>query len=563
MDPTCKQVLSLTDIIKGFIAKNQKLFMVYLVFLLLLPLQDIGMPHMFGKLIQSIKDRKNLTYPLIIIISIMVIMQIGYSLADYVEIKMFPAIQKHTRELMMMHLMDIQRTNYEELKLGEITTKLIKLPAAVYIFIDQWKNLFIPQAIVFTFAIGYFFVHEKIIGISLLLLVISLVITILISMRKCEQVSKQRDKSFNDIYEEVDDVLRNVVTVLNFEQEKQEVDRIDTKHKLYQELCEGSLHCALRVRYIFLPIILGYLMFFTYYSYNRVKQNKLQLAVFISMFIIMLQLTGTMWRIIGSVKDMVVRWGIIQESLDVFRKCPRRQRPVETLEQPIPGIVFKNVGYSYVDQDGAQRQVMENFNLWLRPQERVLIVGKIGSGKTTILRLIMKYLEPQYGEIFIDSVPYYDVSPEYIRKRVGYIPQNPILFNRTIYENITYGLDNVTRQDVINLLYRLGVYELVDKTTHGLDTEVGKYGSKLSGGQRQIVWIVRTMLQNPDIVVMDEPTSAIDESTKDTVQLLLRIMMQDKTVVMVTHDPFLTKFADRVIEISDGAIVRDKTQKNQ
>lgn len=562
MERECKQVLTLTDIIKGFIAKNKNLFMIYVVFLLLLPLQDIGMPHMFGKLIQSIKDKRNLTYPLIAIITIMVIMQIGYSFADYVEIKMFPAIQKHTRELMMSHLMDIQRTNYEELKLGEITTKLIKLPAAVYIYIDQWKNLFVPQTIVFMVAITYFFMHEKLIGISLLILAVSLIVTIIISMRKCEKVSKQRDKSFNEIYEEVDDVLRNVVTVLNFEQERQEVDRIDVKHKAYQELCEDSLHCALRVRYIFLPIILGYLIFFTYYSYSRVQQKKLELAVFVSMFIIMLQLTGTMWRVIGSVKDMVVRWGIIQESLDVFRKCPRRNRPTETLPHHVPGIVFKNVGYSYKDQSGAQRLVMEHFDVWLRPQQRVLMIGKIGSGKTTILRLIMKYLEPQHGEIFIDGVPYYDVSPEYIRKRVGYIPQNPILFNRTIFENITYGLENVTREDVTTLLYKLGVSELVDKTTHGLDTDVGKYGSKLSGGQRQIVWIVRTMLQNPDIVVMDEPTSAIDENTKDTVQLLLSMVMQAKTVIMVTHDPFLTRFADRIIEISDGGIVRDDLTKH-
>lgn len=558
MVQTCKRVLTLSDLVIGFIRENKGLFAIYVVFLLLLPLQDIGMPHIFGRLIQSLRDRNPITLPLVLIMVIMVIMQLGYTLADYVEIKMFPAIQKYTRDIMMKQLMHTQKTNYEELKLGEITTKLIKLPSAVYIFIDQWKNLFIPQAIVFTVAIVYFTIHQRVIGLTLLVLVASLIAAIYFQVHNCEVVSKERDKAFNDIYEEVDDVLRNVVSVLNYEQEKQEIDRIDERHKLYKGLCEESLHCALRVRYVFLPIILLYLIFFTYYTYKQVQLKKIELAVFISMFIIMLQLTGTLWRIIGSVKDMVVRWGIIQESLDVFRQCPPRKRPNETLDHPVPGLVFKNVGYSYKDTSGVRRVVLDNFDLWIQPESRILIVGKIGSGKTTILRLVMKYLEAEKGEIFLNNVPYSDITPEQVRRIVGYVPQNPILFNRTIYENIAYGIPNVSRMQVVKLLYQLGVQELVEKTTHGLDTEVGKYGSKLSGGQRQIVWIVRTILQNPDIIVMDEPTSAIDEGTKQTVHKLLSAMMVKKTVVMVTHDPFLVKFADRIIEISDGAIIRDQ-----
>ena len=96
-----------------------------------------------------------------------------------------------------------------------------------------------------------------------------------------------------------------------------------------------------------------------------------------------------------------------------------------------------------------------------------------------------------------------------------------------------------------------------------MDTNVGKYGSKLSGGQRQIVWIIRTIIQNPDIVLLDEPTSAIDEKTKDIVHNLLKVVMRGKTIIMVTHDPFLKQFADRVIELKHGAIINDSPIKNQ
>lgn len=564
MNLSCEKTWTVWKLIHGFIQENKRLFAVYVVFLLLLPIQDIGMPHMFGKLIQSIQRKGNPIFPVAVIISIMVVMQVAYSLADWVEVKMYPSIQKYTRTKMMDHIIELQKTNYEELQLGQITTKLIKLPTAVYIFMDQWKNVFLPQAIVFAVAVIYFTFHDKVIGGTLLLLIIALVVTIYGTVRMCEGVSKERDQSYNAIYEEVDDVLRNVITVLNYDQRPQEMERLDTMHANYQQLCERSLKCALRVRYLFVPIILSYLIFFTVYSFHNVRKGRLELAAFVAMFIIMMQITGGLWRLIGMVKDMIVRWGIIQESMELFRKCPPRARPDTQVGEVVPGLLFQGVGYAYRDQETQrQRVVLDQFHLWIRPQEKVLMVGKIGSGKTTVLRLLMKYLEPAAGEIYLDGMPYYDLTPEYVRSRIGYIPQNPILFNRTIYENIAYGLPHVTRDQVRDVLYQLGVSELIDMASQGLDTDVGKFGSKLSGGQRQIIWIVRTMLQNPDVLVMDEPTSAIDEHTKESVQALLQRVMHGKTVIMVTHDPFLLGFADRVVELQHGTIVRDEKKKDR
>lgn len=555
----CVNELTISKMIVEYIKDNKKLFLIYVLFLLILPLQDIGLPHLLGKLTNSIQSKSNLTTPLTLIILIILLLQVAYSLADYVEIKMYPSVQKYVREKMMEHIFMVQKTNYEELKVGEITTKLIKMPALMYTYMENWKNLYIPQTIVFTVAIIYFFFHNWIIGAALLILILSLAYMIYSSIFVCEGLAKKRDKVYNNLYEEVDDVLRNAITILNFNQEDNELKRIDTYHDEYKILSERALNCAMRVRYTFLPIILCFLIFFTYYSYKKVINGEMQPGAFISLFIIMLYIINSMWRMIGNVKEIVLKWGMIQETLEVFNKCTKEREDNGVIYNAPNkmGIVFKEIGYYFEDDNGVRRDIFDGLNLEFNENEKVLVIGQIGSGKTTILRMMMKYIEPIKGEIFINNVPFSKIHCNDLRKYIGYIPQNPILFNRSIYENITYGVIGYDKDAIVSLIDQLGLQDIFSKLPSGMDTNVGKYGSKLSGGQRQIVWILRTIIQNPPIILMDEPTASIDENTKEIVHNLLELLMKEKTIIMVTHDPFLLKFTDRVVEMKHGKVVSD------
>jgi ABC-type multidrug transport system fused ATPase/permease subunit len=559
MVETCQNDLTIGKLIQEYIGDNKGLFVMYVLFILIIPLQDVGLPHFFGKLTKAIQNKDSLKTPLVCIIAIMFILQIGYSIADQVDIKMFPTIQKFVREKMMNHIFEMQKTNYEELKIGEITTKIIKMPALMYSYMEHWKNLFIPQAVVFTVAIIYFMRQDVLIGFTLLILIVSLTYMIWTSISLCEGLARKRDSVYNSLYEEVDDVLRNVITVLNYNQEGGELERIDGYHQEYTMLSQDALKCAMRVRYVFMPIIAVYLIFFTYYMYMKVEAKKLELGSFVAIFIIMIYLTNAMWRIIGNVKDIVLKWGMIKETLDMFKVCDKYKEYESTKIPNLPGIVFYDVSYSFKDEAGNKRELYSHLNLHIKPGERTLIVGQIGSGKTTILKLIMKYIETTGGEIYVNNIPYSVIKPGDLRQFVGYIPQNPILFNRTIYENICYGMPNITKVMVEDAIMELGLFDIFSKMPLGIDTSVGKYGSKISGGQRQIVWIVRTILQSPDIVLMDEPTASIDEKTKEIVNNLLTVLMKGKTIIMVTHDSYLMKLADRVIEMKHGEVVNDKT----
>ena len=183
--------------------------------------------------------------------------------------------------------------------------------------------------------------------------------------------------------------------------------------------------------------------------------------------------------------------------------------------------------------------------------QKVLVMGRIGRGKSTLLKLIMKYDTPQSGQLYFEGKAYNDIDETYMRSKIGYVPQYPQLFNRTIFENITYGTSGTSKEYVHSLLVDLELEHMFDSFTDGLDMVVGKGGSKLSGGQSQVVWILRVMLQDPEILLLDEPTASIDDTTKNVVRgLLVGMMKHDRTVVMVSHDEYLVAHVDRLIKLS-------------
>ena len=264
------------------------------------------------------------------------------------------------------------------------------------------------------------------------------------------------------------------------------------------------------------------------------------------------------FNILGSWKDILLRSGIIQHSLDTFEECKIARAPYDKPAGDPTGIVFQDVDFAYVSKD-MQRPVFKDFQLKIRLKETTLIVGEIGSGKSTIISMLMKYQTPQAGEIFLQGTPYSTIDVKELRRRISYIPQTPILLNRTVYDNIVYGLTaEKTRADVEELIKSLSLSKFLDNLPKGLDTPVGIHGSKLSGGQRQIIWILKSILMNPEIIIMDEPTSAIDDATKNIVHHLLKKVMVGKTVIMITHDSYLLKFANRILTLKEGRIINDE-----
>ena len=189
----------------------------------------------------------------------------------------------------------------------------------------------------------------------------------------------------------------------------------------------------------------------------------------------------------------------------------------------------------------------------------ILMCGLNGSGKTTLINLLMRFFDIKEGDgsIEIDNQDIRDITQESLRNNISYIPQDPILFHRTIKENIKYGNLKATDEEIIDAVKKASCYDFIMELENGFDTLVGERGVKLSGGQRQRIAIARAILKNSPILILDEATSALDSITEKEIQTALSNLMQNKTVIAIAHRLSTLNNMDRIIVLDKGKIVED------
>jgi ATP-binding cassette subfamily C protein LapB len=210
-------------------------------------------------------------------------------------------------------------------------------------------------------------------------------------------------------------------------------------------------------------------------------------------------------------------------------------------------IKLDNINFKY---NSSNTNIIQNLSIDVKKGERIALVGDIGTGKSTILKIILGLVKPTKGDIYLNGKNYNAIEQIDIFKNFGYMTQNPVLFNRSILDNILFGNEGATREDVIKLLEKFGLNVVFNRLEKGIDTLVGKNGSKLSGGQRQVVWFLRIYLHNPDILLMDEPTASLSKESKEQLWKLIKEGFSDKTIIMASHDDYLIKLATRKVDIS-------------
>ncbi|MBU1237374.1 MAG: type I secretion system permease/ATPase [Gammaproteobacteria bacterium] len=216
-------------------------------------------------------------------------------------------------------------------------------------------------------------------------------------------------------------------------------------------------------------------------------------------------------------------------------------------------IEFREVTFGY----GEGEPALKNVSFRIKPGEHVVVIGRVGSGKTTLQKLMLGLYEPVEGAVLIDGVDLRQLDPADLRSNVGYVSQDSMLFFGTLRENIAIGAPYADDQAIIEAADVGGLTEFVNRHPQGFDMPIGERGESLSGGQRQGVAIARAMLLDPPILILDEPTSAMDFTSEAQFKDRLRRLVVDKTVVIVTHRTSLIDLADRVLVIDNGRIVAD------
>ncbi|WP_298014977.1 type I secretion system permease/ATPase [uncultured Aquabacterium sp.] len=217
-------------------------------------------------------------------------------------------------------------------------------------------------------------------------------------------------------------------------------------------------------------------------------------------------------------------------------------------------IEFRHVSFAY---PGRQEPAIDDISFKVAPGERVALIGKVGSGKTTLQKLIMGLYQPTGGAVLLDGIDLRQLDPADVRRNTAHVSQDVNLFFGTLRENITFGMPHAMDDAIVAAAETAGLTEFVQRHPQGFDLPVGERGELLSGGQRQSVGIARAVLHNAPILLLDEPTSAMDFSTEAQVTQRMQAFCQGKTVVLVTHRTSMLAFVDRVIVIDQGKVVAD------
>ncbi len=216
-------------------------------------------------------------------------------------------------------------------------------------------------------------------------------------------------------------------------------------------------------------------------------------------------------------------------------------------------IRFENVSFSY---PGSDVKVLKNVSFEILPGESAAIIGPAGSGKTTIIQLLLRFYEPDEGTIYIDDIAITDLSKSSIRERIGAVLQNPFLFSTTIYNNIAYTDTTASEEKVIEAAKAAGFHEIAHIFNDGYHTMVGEKGVTLSGGQKQRVALARTLLEQPSVLILDDATSAVDTETEYKIQHALKTYTGGKTSIVIAHRVSSIQFADKVIVLDEGEIIQ-------
>jgi ATP-binding cassette subfamily B protein len=269
---------------------------------------------------------------------------------------------------------------------------------------------------------------------------------------------------------------------------------------------------------------------------------------------------GNLWGLGKSIIKFATAVSDAAEMVDIFETRP----DVMDVEDPVVfrmergEIEFKNVTFSY----GEGGEVLNNFYLKINPGQKVGLVGESGAGKSTITKILLRFADVSEGEVLINGQNISKVAQDDLRRSISYVPQEPLLFHRSLKENIKYGKPEASNEEVIEVAKRARAHEFISSLSSGYDTLVGERGIKLSGGERQRVAIARAMLENAPIVVLDEATSSLDSISEKAIQEAFEELLKSKTAIVIAHRLSTIRKMDRIIVMDRGKIVEDGTHKD-
>jgi ATP-binding cassette subfamily B protein len=440
---------------------------------------------------------------------------------------------------------------------GSLVTQASRLVKSYTTFTDTLFFNLVPQLTSVLIALGVMIHYNLLIGsaTAALWLFASYIIVVFALRRlplRRSAVAKESEQ-----VGELADVITNALTVKTFAAEEREGSRYSHLNMLRGDLFFTSWHRAVRNGWIIQGLCAVLQMMVFVGGIVAVAHHNLGIATFLLFQVYIFRIIDNVSRSSFIVRQLEVVAGDGEEMAELLDQPPHIvDRPVtEKARIKQAAIELENVTFHY--EDSPSQKLFENFNLTTKAGEKVGLVGPSGGGKTTITRLLLRFMDIQSGSIKIDGQDIRDIKQQDLRRAIAYVPQEPLLFHRSIKENIRYGKPSASESEIIAVAKKAFAHDFIAELLDGYDTLVGERGVKLSGGQRQRVAIARAMLTDAPLLILDEATSALDSESEQLIQRALKELMKHKTAVVIAHRLSTIQRLDRIVVVDKGKIVEE------
>ncbi|MES2216727.1 MAG: ABC transporter ATP-binding protein [Patescibacteria group bacterium] len=445
---------------------------------------------------------------------------------------------------------------------GTLTNKASAFQRGFEGFTDTLSYNILSSIFPFIFAVIILWQYSPIIPIVLLVsIVVTITILLPIIRRRAKLISARHDMG-SRVAGRLSDSLTNILAIKSFAHESAEykkfgeyVDEYTLRHKKaadFQNLRSDMVASPLYVITNVFGLVAA--IFFA----QKLALSVGAILVVFSYYSVITRIFFDFNRIYRNIEASISGAAEFTQLLIAPAKVNDMEN-AQALKVTEAVVRFEHAGFGYDKQGGDQIKFLDQFNLEIKGNQKVGLVGPSGGGKTTLTKLLLRFIDLQSGAITIDSQDISKVTQSSLRSNLAYVPQEPLLFHRSLFENIAYGKENATEEEVMKAAKLARAHEFIEKLPQGYKTLVGERGIKLSGGQRQRVAIARAILKNAPILILDEATSSLDSESEKFIQEGLWELMKDKTALVIAHRLSTIKHLDRIIVLDDGKIVQDGT----
>ncbi len=464
------------------------------------------------------------------------------------------------RRAVFDHLLRLPPGYFELVRTGEVISRLTNDTTMLETVIGSSASMAIRNFLLLIGGLVMLALTSPKLTLLVLLGVPLVIVPIILFGRRVRKLARASQDRVGDVGAYVDEALHEIRMVQAYSHEAE--DRNQFGSRVESAFTTAVLRIRQRALLVAAVILLvfgavGIILWIGGHDVVAGRLSPGQLSAFVFYAVIVASSVGTISEVVG---DLQRAAGATERLFELLNLDPAIRPPENPLSLPIPAegtVEFRNVGFHYPSRPDAA--ALEDFSLSVRAGEKVALVGPSGAGKTTVFQLLLRFYDPQQGEILIDGVRLPAADPAAVRGRLALVPQDPVIFAASVFDNVRYGRLDASEADVRAACEAAYATEFIERLPEGFNSFLGERGVRLSGGQRQRLAIARAILADRPILLQDEATRALDAESERTVQLALERLMVGRTVIIIAHRLATIRNVDRIAVLEHGRIIATGT----